>query len=92
MRFVGAPQAPAIRVETMLHQVRRDASGTLRSVMPPRGEGRPAVNMPTGVGQPLLATTSGFLLSVDADELLDVPWIPVDLPLVEQLRGRLRGD
>jgi 8-oxo-dGTP diphosphatase len=25
-----------------------------------------------------------------ADELLDVPWIPVDLPLVELLRGRLR--
>ena len=25
-----------------------------------------------------------------ADELLDVPWIPVDLPLVEQLRGLLR--
>jgi 8-oxo-dGTP diphosphatase len=25
-----------------------------------------------------------------ADDLLDVPWIPVDLPLVEQLRGRLR--
>jgi len=23
------------------------------------------------------------------DELLDVPWIPVDLPLVEQLRGHL---
>ena len=23
------------------------------------------------------------------DELLDVPWIPVDLPLVEQLRDRL---
>ncbi len=23
------------------------------------------------------------------DELLDVPWIPVDLPLVEQLRGLL---
>ena len=64
--------ARQIRVETMLHQVRRDASGTLRSVLPPRGEGRPAVSMPTGVGQPLLATTSGFLLSVDADELLDV--------------------
>lgn len=61
-----------IRVETMLHQVRRDASGTLRSVLSPRGEGRPAVTVPTGVGQPLLATTSGFLLSVDADELLDV--------------------
>ena len=26
-----------------------------------------------------------------ADELLDVPWIPVDLPLVEQLRGLLQG-
>ena len=64
--------ARQIRVETMLHQVRRDASGTLRSVLPPRGEGRPAVTVPTGVGQPLLATTSGFLLSVDADELLDV--------------------
>ncbi len=25
-----------------------------------------------------------------ADDLLDVPWIPVDLPLVEQLRARLR--
>ena len=25
-----------------------------------------------------------------ADELLEVPWIPVDLPLVEQLRGVLR--
>jgi 8-oxo-dGTP diphosphatase len=25
-----------------------------------------------------------------AGELLDVPWIPVDLPLVEQLRGLLR--
>jgi 8-oxo-dGTP diphosphatase len=25
-----------------------------------------------------------------ADDLLDVPWIPVDLPLVEQLRGLLR--
>ena len=25
-----------------------------------------------------------------ADDLLDVPWIPVDLPLVELLRGRLR--
>ena len=25
-----------------------------------------------------------------ADELDDVPWIPVDLPLVEQLRSRLR--
>ena len=24
-----------------------------------------------------------------ADDLLDVPWIPVDLPLVEQLRGLL---
>jgi 8-oxo-dGTP diphosphatase len=24
-----------------------------------------------------------------ADELLDVPWIPVDLPLVEQLRAHL---
>ena len=64
--------ARQIRVETMLHQVRRDASGTLRSVLPPRGEGRPAVTVPTGDGQPLLATTSGFLLSVDAEELLDV--------------------
>ena len=27
---------------------------------------------------------------LSADELLDVPWIPVDLPLVEQLRGLLR--
>ena len=26
-----------------------------------------------------------------ADELLDVPWIPADLPLVEQLRARLRA-
>jgi 8-oxo-dGTP diphosphatase len=26
-----------------------------------------------------------------ADDLLDVPWIPVDLPLVEQLRGLLRS-
>ncbi|MCY7366475.1 MAG: (deoxy)nucleoside triphosphate pyrophosphohydrolase [Frankiaceae bacterium] len=26
-----------------------------------------------------------------ADELLDVPWIPVDLPLVEQLRPLLTG-
>ena len=25
-----------------------------------------------------------------ADHLLDVPWIPVDLPLVEQLRAHLR--
>ena len=25
-----------------------------------------------------------------ADDLLDVPWIPVDLPLVERLRGLLR--
>jgi 8-oxo-dGTP diphosphatase len=25
-----------------------------------------------------------------ADDLLDVPWIPVDLPLVEQLRALLR--
>ncbi len=25
-----------------------------------------------------------------ADDLLDVPWIPVDLPLVEQLRPHLR--
>jgi 8-oxo-dGTP diphosphatase len=25
-----------------------------------------------------------------ADDLLDVPWIPVDLPLVEQLRAVLR--
>ena len=26
---------------------------------------------------------------LSADELLDVPWIPADLPLVEQLRGLL---
>jgi len=26
-----------------------------------------------------------------ADDLLDVPWIPVDLPLVERLRGLLRS-
>ena len=26
-----------------------------------------------------------------ADDLLDVPWIPVDLPLVEQLRARLHA-
>ena len=25
------------------------------------------------------------------DELLDVAWVPVDLPLVEQLRSRLQG-
>jgi uncharacterized membrane protein len=61
-----------IRVETMLHQVRHDASGTLRSVLPPRAEGRPAVTTPAGAGQPLLAPTSGFVLTVDADDLLDV--------------------
>jgi 8-oxo-dGTP diphosphatase len=28
---------------------------------------------------------------LSADELLDVPWIPVDLPLVAELRTRLAG-
>ena len=62
--------ARQIRVETMLHQVHADASDTLRSVLPPRGGGRPLVSPPSGTGQPLLATTSGFLLGVDTDRLL----------------------
>jgi uncharacterized membrane protein len=64
--------ARQIRVETMLHQVRRDASSTLRSVLRARGQGPAAASLPTGTGRPLLATTSGFLMDVDSDTLLDV--------------------
>jgi len=60
-----------IRVETMLHAVARDTAGTVRSVLAPRGEGHPVLSQPTGPGQPLLATSSGFLLRVEADELLN---------------------
>ncbi|OFE15034.1 hypothetical protein BA895_07835 [Humibacillus sp. DSM 29435] len=59
-----------IRVETMLHEVARDAAGTVRSVLAPRGEGNPATAVAPGRGQPLLSTSSGFLLRVDTDELL----------------------
>ncbi len=60
-----------IRVETMLHEVARDASGTVRSVLAPRGEGSPVTaGTAMGRGQPLLSTTSGFLLRVDTDKLL----------------------
>ncbi|MEO7069904.1 MAG: DUF2254 domain-containing protein [Nostocoides sp.] len=59
-----------IRVETMLHLVRQDASGTVRAVLSPRGEGG-RVSPPDGPGQPVLSTSSGFLLSVDGDDLLD---------------------
>lgn len=59
-----------IRVETMLHAVGQDAAGTIRSVLQPRGDGDPVTSPPAGPGQPLLATKSGFLLGVDAAELL----------------------
>ena len=60
-----------IRVETMLAEVARDASGTVRSVLAPRGEGNPVTAPPSGRGQPLLSTTSGFLVRIDTDELLE---------------------
>lgn len=60
-----------IRVETMLHEVARDAAGTVRSVLVPRGEGSPVTAVPSGRGQPLLSSMSGFLLRVDTGELLD---------------------
>ena len=60
-----------IRVETMLHEVARDAAGTVRSVLAPRGEGHPVTAPAQGRGQPLLSSSSGFLLRVDVDDLLD---------------------
>ena len=64
-----------IRVETMLHEVARDAAGTVRSVLAPRGEGNPVTAPPSrqgwGHGQPLLSSSSGFLLRVDVGDLLD---------------------
>ncbi|MEO5745440.1 MAG: DUF2254 domain-containing protein [Terracoccus sp.] len=60
-----------IRVETMLQEVARDASGTVASVLAPRGEGTPLTVVASGRGQPLLSTTSGFLVRVDTDKLLE---------------------
>lgn len=60
-----------IRVETMLHEVARDAEGTITSVLAPRGEGDPVTTAFSSRGQPVLSTTSGFLLRVEVDELLE---------------------
>ncbi|MEO7447442.1 MAG: DUF2254 domain-containing protein [Humibacillus sp.] len=76
-----------IRVETMLHQVRQDASDTVRSVLPPRGEGRPGVAIPDGRGVPLLATSSGFLLGADTEELLRASREASGLVVITSLPG-----
>lgn len=59
-----------IRVETMLDEVARDAADTVSSVLALRGEGNPVTAAASGRGQPLLSSTSGFLLRVEVDELL----------------------
>lgn len=62
-----------IRVETMLSQVREDAAGTVRSVLSPRSEGAPTSSQSfEGAVQPLLASASGFVVSVDGEDLLEV--------------------
>jgi hypothetical protein len=66
--------AREIRVETMLKKVHSDATGTLRGLLPPRGETRaPGERLPTPPidAWPLLAPSSGFLTSVDDERLLE---------------------
>ncbi len=66
--------AREIRVETMLKKVHSDASGTLRDLLPPRGETRaPGEGLPTPPidAWPLLAPSSGFLTSVDDQRLME---------------------
>jgi len=66
--------AREIRVETMLKNVHEDASGTLRGLLPPRGESSaPGERLPTPPvdAWPLLAPSSGFLTSVDDERLLE---------------------
>jgi len=66
--------AREIRVETMLEKVHADATGTLRGLLPPRGETRaPGERLPTPPvdAWPLLAPSSGFLTSVDDERLLE---------------------
>ena len=60
-----------IRVETMLDEVARDARGTIRSSLSPRGEGSPVTAARPENGQPLPSTVSGFVLGLDTDDLLD---------------------
>ncbi|MDN5764763.1 MAG: DUF2254 domain-containing protein [Humibacillus sp.] len=60
-----------IRVETMLDEVARDAKGTIASVLVPRGDGDPVTAAFPSRGQPVVSTTSGFLLRVEVDELLE---------------------
>ncbi len=62
-----------IRVETMLRNVHREATGTMRSTLPERGDsGNHGGDAPTvpATAEVVLATASGFLTSTDRARLL----------------------
>lgn len=65
--------ARQIRVETILDNVHQEATETLHRVLQVRDHGTPDTRVvpdPPWTAVPLLATRSGFLLSVDEDALL----------------------
>jgi uncharacterized membrane protein len=65
--------ARQIRVETILANVHEEATETLHRVLEVREDGRPSTEVPPAAPRtavPIIATRSGFLVSVDEDALL----------------------
>jgi len=82
--------AKQIRVETILDKVHGEATHTLRRVLDSRGDGpRPAGQAPTPPGRavPLVIAQSGFLVSVEEDELLEAAIEAGVIVLIEGFPG-----
>lgn len=64
--------AREIRVETMLRRVHAEANETVRRVLPERDPERPLVVLPDPPPDavPLTASTSGFMIALDQEEVL----------------------
>ncbi len=81
--------AQQIRVETMLRNVHRDASETIRRVLQERhpGVASPSGPAPTSAAVALLAGRSGFLVQIDEDALLAAAVDADAVVLVERSAG-----
>lgn len=79
-----------IRVETILNKVHGEATDTLRRVLDSRGDGpRPAdqAPFPPSRAVPLVIAKSGFLVSVEEDELLEAATEAGAIVLIEGVPG-----
>ncbi len=75
-----------IRVETMLRQVHEEASTTLRTTLPDRGEERGLRVVPDGA-HPIVAVESGFLLRVDSQAVVRATMKADAVALIDQSPG-----